>query len=144
VTDAIECVAVARQPCRRDRIMIVDDERAIRRLFSLILTSELPGHEIDIAEDGGQAVELFRQRHQGLLLMDLRMPGMDGRAAFLAIEQACRESNWEMPSVVFCTGFTPPETVRRVVEESCDVHALLAKPVSNDVLLDVVKRRLSR
>jgi two-component system, NtrC family, response regulator AtoC len=131
-------------PCDRNRILIVDDERSIRRLFAMVLASELPEHHIDSAEDGSQALEAFRLHHHALLLMDLRMPVMDGRAAFVEIEKACREANWEMPSVVFCTGYAPPDAVRIVVETSRDFHALIAKPVSTETLVDVVKRRLLR
>jgi CheY-like chemotaxis protein len=131
-------------PCNRNRILIVDDDRSIRRLFEVILSSELPDHHIDSAEDGSQALVAFRRHHHALLLMDLKMPVMDGRAAFVEIEKACREVNWEMPSVVFCTGYAPPDAVRRAVETSGEIHALIAKPVSTDTLVDVVRRRLMR
>jgi CheY-like chemotaxis protein len=131
-------------PRDRGRILIVDDERPIRRLFQMILMAELPGHLIESAEDGSVAVEAFQRHHHGLLLMDLRMPVMDGCAAFSAIERACVAWNWEMPSVVFCTGYAPPDAVRRVVETSSDLHALVAKPVSNDTLVNVVRRCLGR
>ncbi len=133
---------VGTKPRDRGRILIVDDERVIRRLFEMVLAFELPGHEIDVATNGREALDSFDRMHQGLLLMDLRMPVMDGRAAFVAIEEACRKRNWEMPAVVFCTGFAPPDSVRDVVARSSSFHALLAKPVSNEVLVEAVRSRL--
>ena len=129
-------------PCDRRRVLIVDDEAAIRRLFELILASELPQHLIDVAEDGQEAVRSFLSGHHAVLLMDLRMPVMDGRAAFSVIEQECSIRNWEMPSVVFCTGFAPPDSVRRIVEGNPS-HSLVAKPVSNERLIEAVRTRLA-
>ncbi len=134
--------ALASKPCDAKRILVVDDERFIRRMFGLVLGAALPGYEIDVVENGAEAVEAFKTKRHALLLMDLRMPVMDGRAAFAAIEEVCRVQKWEMPRVVFCTGFAPPDSVREVVERSGCYHALLAKPVATDVLVGTVKNRL--
>ena len=70
------------------------------------------------------------------------MPVMDGQSAFLEIEKRCCDNGWEMPRVVFCTGYAPPETVREIVAGS-SLHALLCKPVSNEDLVDTVRARLA-
>lgn len=133
-----------RTPCDKRRILIVDDERAIRRLFEMVLLSELPEHMIDSAEDGSKALESFQQHHHALLLMDLKMPVMDGAETFIEIEKICRKLNWEMPSVIFCSGYAPPDAVKRVISDSRDLHALVAKPVRNETLVEIVRRRLIR
>jgi CheY-like chemotaxis protein/nitrogen-specific signal transduction histidine kinase len=137
-----EAAAGSPKPCDAKRILIVDDERFIRRMFGLVLGSALPAHEIDVVENGAEAVAAFKEKHHALLLMDLRMPVMDGRAAFMAIEAFCSAQNWEMPKVVFCTGFAPPDSVREVVARSEQYHALLSKPVGCDVLIGTVRNRL--
>jgi CheY-like chemotaxis protein len=121
--------------------LIVDDEKALLKLFRMILRLDLPETEVDVALNGEEAVEIFRDRHHAVLLMDLHMPVMDGRAAFFAIEEYCREQGWEMPAVVFCTGFAPPDAVSRVVESN-PAHCLLAKPVTADLLVNTIRSRL--
>lgn len=128
-------------PCDKGRILIVDDEKTILRLFQMILSSSLPDRKIDLAANGAEAVELFKKNRHALLLMDLHMPVMNGKVAFEEVERFCAENKWEMPSVVFCTGFAPPDTICGLVSAN-PLHHLLSKPVSSDVLVDTVKSRL--
>jgi CheY-like chemotaxis protein len=121
----------------------VDDEPEIRSLFEMILKEDLPGCRVDMAKDGAEAVDRFKKEHHSVLLMDLHMPVLDGQGAFTAIEKACRDGNWQMPSVVFCTGFAPPDTVQQIVS-SDSPHCLLSKPVSAECLVDAVRCRLPR
>lgn len=128
-------------PCDNRSILIVDDEPSIVRLFKVMLSSALPGIHIDTAANGEEALESFQRKHQRVLLMDLHMPIMDGRAAFRKIEELCRAEGWDMPAVVFCTGFAPPESVKAVVAQN-PAHGLLSKPVTGRALVDAVKCRL--
>jgi CheY-like chemotaxis protein len=73
--------------------------------------------------------------------MDLRMPVMDGRQAFLAVETMCRERGWEMPAVIFCSGYAPPDAIVHVVARN-PIHQILQKPVSNETLVSAVRSRL--
>ena len=130
------------EPCRRGRMLIVDDEQSLLNVFKLVISMEIPDVAIDLAEDGSQALNAFREQHHAVLLMDLRMPVMDGRQAFLAIESLCNQRQWEMPSVIFCSGYEPPDSIRRVVASS-SCHEILSKPVENDLLIDTVRSRLS-
>ncbi len=123
------------------RILVVDDDEPIRKLFGLILSSAIPDGEIDIVVNGAEAVETFEKKQHSVVLMDLHMPVMDGRAAFFEIEKKCREADREMPAVVFCTGFAPPESVTKAVENS-PKHCLLSKPVDSQTLVETVKARL--
>ncbi|NJL04260.1 MAG: response regulator transcription factor [Chloroflexaceae bacterium] len=58
------------------RVLIVDDEANIRLTLSTLLTRA--GYDVTTAGSGEEAVELLRQQHYALLLVDLKMPGMDG------------------------------------------------------------------
>ena len=128
-------------PCDRKRILIVDDEALIQRLFEMVLSWELPDCKIDVVSNGVEALHAFSERHHAVLLMDLHMPVMDGQAAFREIQSRCRTKNWEMPAVVFCTGYAPPASLTSVLAAN-GTHCLLSKPVSNEVLIDAVKSRL--
>jgi DNA-binding NarL/FixJ family response regulator len=63
------------------RVLIADDERLVRAGFRMILASE-PGIEvIGEARDGREAIEAVHRLHPDVVLMDVRMPGIDGLAA---------------------------------------------------------------
>ena len=60
-------------------ILVVDDERSVRAILSSVLKKE--GHEVIEATDGKQAIDLTREKNPHVILMDVRMPGMDGLTA---------------------------------------------------------------
>ena len=127
--------------CDKNRILIVDDEQSIRDVFRRVLSYGLPKCRIDLAVNGAEAVESFRQTHQGVILMDLHMPIMNGERAFMEIRHICLENDWEMPSVVFCTGYEPPHEIQNIVSEN-PRHCALRKPVTNETLIEALKLRL--
>lgn len=65
------------------RILIVDDEPNMRLTLSAILRAE--GYLIDTAENGLRAIEQCAQNHYDVILLDIRMPGVDGVTAFRQI-----------------------------------------------------------
>jgi CheY-like chemotaxis protein len=128
-------------PCDAERILVVDDEAPIRQLFLMILASWLPNLKADEARNGIEAVRLFNERHHGVILMDLRMPEMDGLQAFLAIQDACQSQTITMPAVIFCTGFVPPEGLTGIVGEGT-YHCLIRKPARSEEIVRCVMSRL--
>jgi DNA-binding NarL/FixJ family response regulator len=67
------------------RVLIADDERLVRAGFRMILAAE-PGIEVvGEARDGREAIEAVGRLHPDVVLMDVRMPGIDGLAATRAI-----------------------------------------------------------
>lgn len=127
--------------CDAERILIVDDEEPIRKLFLMILSSCLPSLKADEARNGIEAVRLFNERHHGVIMMDLRMPEMDGLQAFLSIERSCTTQAMKMPPVIFCTGFVPPDGVASIVGKGT-YHLLLRKPVRSEDIINSVTSRL--
>jgi DNA-binding NarL/FixJ family response regulator len=73
-------------------VLIVDDQRLVRSGFSVILSSEPGLRVVGQAGDGQEAIELARQLVPSVILMDIRMPVMDGLAAARVIlaELPCR------------------------------------------------------
>ena len=63
------------------RLLIADDQSVFRRGFRALLADEADFEVVGEAEDGAQAVTLARQRAASLVLMDIRMPRMDGLEA---------------------------------------------------------------
>ena len=62
---------------RKARVLIADDEPHIRSLISLIITS-LGAEVVAEAEDGEQALSLYRQVSPDMVLLDINMPKVDG------------------------------------------------------------------
>jgi len=86
----------------RSPILVVEDEPAIRDLIAMLLTDE--GYEPLVASNGAVALDLVRQTPPRLILLDLMMPVMDGRA-FL---RACRAEALcqDVPVVVMSAAYT--------------------------------------
>ena len=58
------------------KILIIDDERAIRNSLGEILTDE--GYEVDVAEDGMQGISMVDKEKYSVIFCDIKMPGIDG------------------------------------------------------------------
>ena len=58
------------------KVLIVDDERAIRNSLGEILSDE--GYTVDKAEDGTTGYEMIGKEHYDVIFCDIKMPGMDG------------------------------------------------------------------
>lgn len=122
-------------------ILIADDELMIRRLFGMIISSEFREALIEHAADGKEAVAKFSKGRFDLIVMDLQMPGQDGRESFFEIQRVCLANQWTIPPIIFCTGFTPSESLAGIIKDS-SIHCLLRKPIKAENLLEAVRTRL--
>jgi two-component system response regulator VicR len=58
------------------KILIVEDERTLNEAYELILKKQ--GHDVEVAYNGDEALQVFKKHEPELILLDLRMPKMDG------------------------------------------------------------------
>ena len=58
------------------KILIIDDEESIRHLLDTLLTRK--GYQVVLAESGKEGLELVRRERPDVVVLDLKMPGMDG------------------------------------------------------------------
>ena len=107
------------------RILVADDMDANRAFFTRTLESV--GAETVTANDGREAVEIWKQGGFDLILMDMRMPVMDGHDAVIEL----RRLGAELP-IVALTANGHPEDESRCQEEGCSGY--LSKPISMDAL----------
>lgn len=82
----------------RARILVIDDERAVRDLISDALNIE--GHEVFTAENGKEGLDLIGHYRFDLVFCDLRMPEMDGQALY---EEVQRDHPQVLKRIVFVT-----------------------------------------
>jgi CheY-like chemotaxis protein len=112
------------------KVMVVDDDRALLRLASLILRSE--GLSVETSTGGWPALELLETTHPDLLFLDLNMPQMDGRSFF----REARALGYEGPVVIF-SAYDAAGARRELGAE-----AVLNKPFEPEVLSRLAKRLL--
>ena len=105
---------------------------------------ETRGVHSELARDGQEAVEMFRQRgpyHYQAILMDMMMPVLDGEAAAKAIRESETEDAMEIP-IIALTADTYGD-----IEEKCMLAGMdgyLTKPVDTDELFRVLVRELDK
>jgi CheY-like chemotaxis protein len=116
-------------------ILIVDDEQTIRLGFSIALRSA--GFEVEMAANGEEAVELATKLSPDCIVIDLRMPGMDG----LEAAGELRARGLTMP-IVLASAFVDHQTA--VAAIGAGITDFLIKPVKPTQLRYAVNHALSR
>jgi DNA-binding NarL/FixJ family response regulator len=138
------------------RILLVDDQALVRAGFRMILDAE-PGMEVvGEAGDGREAIDQVRALRPDIVLMDIRMPELDGLEATRRI----LESGDEAPRILMLTTFdldeyvyealragasgfllkdTPPEQLVSAIEVISQGEALLSPAVTRRVISEFVK-----
>jgi CheY-like chemotaxis protein len=83
----------------KKRVLVVDDEEGIRLLFKEELEDE--GYEVEIAASGEEAIERLENNSIDLVLLDIKMPGMDGIEVLRKVKE-----RWKNLPVVLCTAYS--------------------------------------
>src|SRR5512134_2037218 len=123
----------------RPKLLVVDDEAAIRDIMSEHFSTRSNPYEVMTAADGFEAGRLMASFRPDVVLLDLRMPGMDGF-------QVCRTIKADPESgatiVVAMTGYFSPETEARITESGA--VRCFAKPVEPSTLSAFVDSALEK
>jgi FixJ family two-component response regulator len=120
-------------PTARATVYLVDDDESVRRSLARLL--RLSGYEVETLAGAEAFLELASPKGPACLVLDIRMPGMNGLELHRRIAGTARE----VP-VVFITGHGD-EAMRRQAIAGGAVDVLF-KPVDGDVLLDAIARAL--
>jgi PAS domain S-box-containing protein len=119
------------------RILLVEDSALVRHVAALQL-AEI-GYQADIVESGPEALRAVSERVYDVILMDVRMPGMDGLETTRAIRARERESG-RHAIVVALTANVQPADRQACIDAGMD--QFLAKPLRLDALRAVLERWL--
>jgi two-component system nitrogen regulation response regulator NtrX len=115
------------------RVLVVDDEAAIRDTMRMIL--EYDGHEVLVAGSGQEALAIAERENPDLVFLDIKMPGADG----LEVLSRLRTANDALPVVIISahgTAATALEAGR------LGAFRFIEKPLSKDYVLDAVREGL--
>jgi len=107
------------------RILIVDDEEVVRRSFMRILEGNC---KVQAVWNWAQVAEAMQQAPADVVLLDLRMPEMDGISVLRALKQ-----RWPDSEVIVITGYPTLETAKQAV--SLGAYDYLTKPVNPDQVI---------
>ena len=113
------------------KVLVIDDEPGIRNLLDTLLSRK--GYDVVLADGGRKGLELFRRERPDAVVLDLKMPEMDG----VTVLTQLRNADQKLP-VIILTGAGTPETERQM--SALGVSEFIEKEFSMHRLGDALKR----
>jgi DNA-binding response OmpR family regulator len=118
-----------------EKILVVEDDRAVQRALKRLLEAE--DYSVEITSDGAGGLEAFRAISPDLVMLDLRLPGMPGR-------DVCREIKKESPSVPVIVLSAKTDVADKVLLLELGADDYVTKPFSPKELLARVRAAMRR
>jgi len=112
------------------RVLIVDDSPSARKILKVLAASL--GHDADTVASGAEALRIHAQQPYDLILMDWRMPGMDGLEASDRIRALAAPA----PRIILVTAYGDEEVMRQLSARTLD--GFLTKPVTSSSLQEAI------
>lgn len=109
------------------KILVVDDEEVVRRSYIRILASE--SCSVEAVWDGKNALQAMEKQAFDVVLLDQRMPGMDGMAVLRIIKE-----KWPESEVIMITGYPGVESAKQAV--TLGAYDYLGKPLGPDEVIN--------
>jgi len=119
----------------KTNILIVDDE--VETLRTLDDIFEDRGYIVTLAEDGYKAIEYAKKKFFDIILMDVKMPGINGVETFREIRKICPSA-----IVIMMTGYSVEELLRQAVEEGA--YAVVYKPFDLKKLFQTIEGAMKK
>jgi len=117
------------------KILVIDDERAIRNTLKEVL--EYEKHEVDLAEDGMKGLEMFSSNSYDVVLCDIKMAKMDGIEVLAKIE----ETSTDIP-VIMISGHGNIDTAVEAIKKGA--YDFLEKPLDLNRLLITIRNAMDK
>ena len=116
------------------KILVIDDEQGIRDLLDTLLSRK--GYDVLLAENGQKGLEIFRRERPDVMVLDLKMAGMDG----LTVLRQVRSLNPKQPVIMLTGAWTPASELQA---RALGVTEYVEKEFSLHLLGDALKRLLN-
>jgi CheY-like chemotaxis protein len=123
-------------PDQNVAILLADDSSDNRFLIQAYLKHS--GYQLDLAETGRVAVEMYQARKYDLVLMDVQMPVMDGHTATRMIRDWEKQSNVSPVPIIALTAHAYQEEMQKSLAAGCSDH--LTKPIRKNTLLNAMQK----
>ncbi len=117
-------------------ILLADDSSD--NLFLIQSYLKHSGYQLDTAETGKVAFEMYQARKYDLVLMDVQMPVMDGHTATRMIREWEAQSNVSPVPIIALTAHAYQEEMQKSFAAGCSDH--LAKPIKKNTLLNAIQK----
>jgi DNA-binding NtrC family response regulator len=111
-------------------VLIVDDDTNFCFTLSKIL--EKKGYATTIAENGQRAIELLKEKAFDAILMDVKMPVINGMEAWKRIKQIRSSA-----TIIFMTAFSVEDLIKEVIREGA--YAVIKKPFDIDTVVNMIE-----
>lgn len=119
---------------QKNRILVVDDEDALRTVLSSELEGE--GYKVASAADGSEAIEILKKEGFDLILLDIKMPNVDGFEVLKFVKESHPDTK-----VIMLTGFA--DLKNAIESKKLGAEDFVSKPYDLVDLLTTVERVLS-
>jgi CheY-like chemotaxis protein len=116
------------------RILIADDEEPIRRVLRIMCKGQ--GHEVDLAENGQEAIEMLKQRQYDLVITDLKMVPVSG----LELVRFAR-SAYPHTKIIILTAWSI--TASEIQAHKLGIQHYFAKPFNRSQIIQAVNELLT-
>jgi len=117
-----------------NRVLIVDDEPAITQLLARAIKAAMPDFEVMEAHDGFRAGTVIATMKPDVVILDLRMPGIDG---YEVCRQIKSQDGTKLVEVIAMTAYPSPENEKRILD--CGARTCLSKPLNLEAVLKEVQ-----
>jgi two-component system response regulator HydG len=116
---------------KKVRLLIVDDDIGMTETLSDIL--EDSGYDVEVANEGFQAIERVKARAFDVILMDIKMPGINGVKTYKKIKKIRPEA-----AVMMMTAYSDGEPVAEALKEGA--YGVMYKPIDIAKIADFIER----
>lgn len=120
-------------------ILLIDDDELVLQSLATVLESQ--GYEVEKARNGFEALEKAEGREFGLVISDIRMPGMDGIELIRKIRQINEERRRKPIPEILITGYADENAYLRALK--LKVTEYLYKPFDMKVFLEIIQKGIS-
>jgi YesN/AraC family two-component response regulator len=107
------------------KILVIDDEKPTLSMFRLFLDAY--GYSVYTAENGAEGLEIFRKEKPAIVLLDIKMPGIDGLAVLQQIKEVAPQT-----AVIVITGHG--DTALAEQAAALDAIDFISKPIKKEAL----------
>jgi two-component system response regulator AtoC len=116
------------------KILIIDDERPIRETLEMFLREK--GYEVVTSEDGEGGLEAVRNERPEIVILDIRLPGMDGLEVLRRIREAGEDIH-----VIMITAYHDAETTKQAMK--LGAYEYIHKPLDADEFEVAIERAVN-